>query len=74
MYKLSFDTSQGFFEIADSFIKKGYLNYGYIEPLKLLIGEKYIRPYYIIDKTWYDIDTPEEYTEAKTILSKSIGE
>lgn len=69
-YKLSYSLIQEYFKIAEDLIGKKHLEYGYIEPIKILIKNHKIVPFYIGKKMWFDIDTIEEYKKAKEILKK----
>lgn len=68
MYRLSLYTFKEFVRIAGEFIKEGYMNYGYIEPIKILLKSHKFVPFYIGDEFWCDIDTPEEYDNIKKIV------
>lgn len=68
MYKLSVALSHEYFKIAEDFIRKGNLQYGYIEPIKVMIKKNKIEPFFIGKGNWFDIDTPEEYNKAKEFI------
>jgi len=61
VYRLSHDTFHKFCGIAASYIKNGFFDYGYIEPIKQLLKECNFAPHLIGNNIWFDIDTPEEY-------------
>jgi choline kinase len=67
IYKFSSGLIQKYFKIAADFIEKGHIQYGYIEPIKILINQNKIMPFYIKGK-WMDIDTIEEYETAKNLI------
>lgn len=71
MYKLSFQAAKKFFKITQSFIKEGKLNYGYIEPIKILLKTYKFTHYYIENEPWCDIDTQEDYKKTKIFLENS---
>lgn len=71
MYKLSRQVSREFFQIAEDLIKKGNLNYGYIEPIKILIEKYRFTPFYTNGGIWGDIDTKEEYEKIKMLINNN---
>ena len=62
---MSHEVFHEFFNIAEYLIEKGFVNYGYIEPIKILIKKYNFIPYLIGNESWFDIDTIEEYKTIK---------
>ena len=67
-YKMSHIVFLQFLDIAERFIEEGFLEYGYIEPIKLLLKKHDYIPHLIGEKIWCDIDTPEEYSAINKIM------
>ena len=65
LYRMSHEVFQEFFNIAEYLIEKGFVNYGYIEPIKILIKKYNFIPHFIGKESWFDIDTIEEYKTIK---------
>lgn len=71
LYKLSPNTTNHFFNIISDIITKYEPKEGYAEPMRRLIMDKIVRPYYIDDEPWLDIDTPRDYRKAKFIFQNN---
>ncbi len=65
LYRMSHEVFHEFFNIAEYLIEKGFVNYGYIEPIKILIKKYNFIPHLIGNESWFDIDTIEEYKTIK---------
>ena len=65
MYKLSYDAFKEFCYVTEYLMEKGNLNYGYIEPIKILIKKHTFVPHDLKDGKWCDIDTYGEYINFK---------
>ena len=70
LYKLSAETAEVYFDYSQKLIDQGEMQYGYIEPLKLMLHKHNFKPFLVKDKLWCDIDTPDEYANAKELFRR----
>tara|TARA_B100000795_G_C22786800_1_gene435009 strand:- start:215 stop:940 length:726 start_codon:yes stop_codon:yes gene_type:complete len=67
-YKMSYVVFLQFLDIAEGLIEEGFVEYGYIEPIKFLLKKHDYIPHLIGGEIWCDIDTPEEYSAINNIM------
>jgi len=70
LYKMSAYATKDYFRYSEKLIEEGNLQFGYIEPLKLMINKHEFTPYVVGESLWCDIDTPSEYNIARKIYRR----
>jgi len=69
-YKMSKSVMKKYLKLADEYIKQGYYNHGYIEPIKNMLNKTDFLPHSTQGSIWFDIDTVNEYESVKRFLKE----